>query len=95
MPITTPLSREQALYLRCIRRAQEAEQILSEQWRNFTGNPKLEGALFYGAQALRMEIYEHFWCLRDWGGLLFAGPESAAWEKAKKMQPRVAKGGEA
>ena len=95
MPITTPLSREQALYLRCIRRAQEAEQILGEQWRNFTGNPKLEGALFYGAQALRMEIYEHFWCLRDWGGLLFAGPESAAWEMAKKMQPRVAKGGEA
>ena len=95
MPITTPLSREQALYLRCIRRAQEAEQILSEQWRNFTGNPKLEGALFYGAQALRMEIYEHFWCLRDWGGLLFAGPESAAWEMAKKMQPRVAQGGEA
>ena len=95
MPTTTPLSREQALYLRCIRRAQEAEQILSEQWRNFTGNPKLEGALFYGAQALRMEIYEHFWCLRYWGGLLFAGPESAAWEMAKKMQPRVAKGGEA
>ena len=95
MPITTPLSREQALYLRCIRRTQEAEQILGEQWRNFTGNPKLEGALFYGAQALRMEIYEHFWCLRDWGGLLFAGPESAAWEMAKKMQPRVAKGGEA
>ena len=95
MPITTPLSREQALYLRCIRRAQEAEQILSEQWRNFTGNPKLEGALFYGAQALRMEIYEHFWCLRDWGGLLFAGPESAAWEMAKKMQPRVDQGGEA
>ena len=95
MPTTTPLSREQALYLRCIRRAQEAEQILGEQWRNFTGNPKLEGALFYGAQALRMEIYEHFWCLRDWGGLLFAGPGSAAWEMAKKMQPRVAKGGEA
>ena len=95
MPTTAPLSREQALYLRCIRRAQEAEQILSEQWRNFTGNPKLEGALFYGAQALRMEIYEHFWCLRDWGGLLFAGHESAAWEMAKKMQPRVAQGGEA
>ena len=95
MPITTPLSREQALYLRCIRRAQEAEQILGEQWRNSTGNPKLEEALFYGAQALRMEIYEHFWCLRDWGGLLFAGPGSAAWEMAKKMQPRVAKGGEA
>lgn len=95
MPITTPLSREQALYLRCIRRAQEAEQILGEQWRNCTGNPKLEGALFYGAQALRMEIYEHFWCLRDWGGLLFAGPESAAWEIAKKMQPRVDQGGEA
>ena len=52
MPTTAPLSREQALYLRCIR-------------------------------------------LRDWGGLLFAGPESAAWEMAKKMQPRVAKGGEA
>ena len=95
MPITTPLSREQAIYLRCIRRAQEAEQILGEQWRNSTGNPKLEEALFYGAQALRMEIYEHFWCLRDWGGLLFAGPKSAAWEMAKKMQPRVAKGGEA
>ena len=95
MPTTAPLSREQALYLRCIRRAQEAEQILSEQWRNCTGNPKLEGALFYGAQALRMEIYEHFWCLRDWGGLLFAGPGSAAWEMAKKMQPRVAQGGEA
>ena len=95
MPTTAPLSREQALYLRCIRRAQEAEQILGEQWRNFTGNPKLEGALFYGAQALRMEIYEHFWCLRDWGGLLFAGPESAAWEMAKKMQPRVDQGGEA
>ena len=95
MPITTPLSREQALYLRCIRRTQEAEQILGEQWRNCTGNPKLEGALFYGAQALRMEIYEHFWCLRDWGGLLFAGPESEAWEMAKKMQPRVDQGGEA
>ena len=95
MPTTAPLSREQALYLRCIRRAQEAEQILGEQWRNCTGNPKLEGALFYGAQALRMEIYEHFWCLRYWGGLLFAGPGSAAWEMAKKMQPRVAKGGEA
>ena len=95
MPITTPLSREQALYLRCIRRAQEAEQILGEQWRNSTGNPKLEEALFYGAQALRMEIYEHFWCLRDWGGLLFAGPGSAAWEMAKKMQPRVDQGGEA
>ena len=95
MPITTPLSREQALYLRCIRRTQEAEQILGEQWRNCAGNPKLEEALFYGAQALRMEIYEHFWCLRDWGGLLFAGPESAAWEMAKKMQPRVDQGGEA
>ena len=44
---------------------------------------------------MRSEIYEHFRCLRDWGGLLFAGPESAAWEMAKKMQPRVAKGGEA
>lgn len=95
MPITTPLSREQALYLRCIHSAQEAEQILSEQWRNSTGNPKLEEALFYGAQALRSDISEHFWCLRDWGGLLFAGHESAAWEMAKKMQPRVAKGGEA
>ena len=95
MPTTAPLSREQALYLRCIRRAQEAEQILGEQWRNSTGNPKLEEALFYGAQALRSEIYEHFRCLRYWGGLLFAGPESAAWEMAKKMQLRVAKGGEA
>lgn len=95
MPTTAPLSREQALYLRCIRRAQEAEQILGEQWRNSTGNPKLEEALFYGAQALRMEIYEHFRSLRYWGGLLFAGHESAAWEMAKKMQPRVAKGGEA
>ena len=95
MPTTAPLSREQALYLRCIRRAQEAEQILGEQWRNSTGNPKLEEALFYGAQALRSEIYEHFRSLRYWGGLLFAGPESAAWEMAKKMQPRVAKGGEA
>ena len=95
MPITAPLSREQALYLRCIRRAQEAEQILGEQWRNCTGNPKLEEALFYGAQALLSERYEHFRCLRDWGGLLFAGPGSAAWEMAKKMQPRVAKGGEA
>ena len=95
MPTTAPLSREQALYLRCIRRAQEAEQILSEQWRNSTGNPKLEEALFYGAQALRIESDEHFRCLRDWCGLLFAGPESAAWEMAKKMQPRVAKGGEA
>ena len=95
MPTTAPLSREQALYLRCIRRAQEAEQILGEQWRNCTGNPKLEGALFYGAQALRIERDEHFRCLRDWGGLLFAGPESAAWEMAKKMQPRVAQGGEA
>ena len=95
MPTTAPLSREQALYLRCIRRAQEAEQILGEQWRTCTGNPKLEEALFYGAQALRSEIYEHFRSLRYWGGLLFAGPESAAWEMAKKMQPRVAKGGEA
>lgn len=95
MPITTPLSREQALYLRCIRSAQEAEQILGEQWRNCTGNPKLEEAFFLGAQALLIDIYEHFWCLRDWGGLLFAGPESAAWEMAKKMQPRVDQGGEA
>ena len=95
MPTTAPLSREQALYLRCIRRAQEAEQILGEQWRNCTGNPKLEEALFYGAQALLSERYEHFRCLRYWGGLLFAGPESAAWEMAKKMQLRVAKGGEA
>ena len=95
MPITTPLSREQALYLRCIRRAQEAEQILGEQWRNCTGNPKLEEALFLGAQALRIDIYEHFWCLRDGGGLLFAGPGSEAWEMAKKMQPRVDQGGEA
>ena len=95
MPTTAPLSREQALYLRCIRRAQEAEQILSEQWLNCTGSPKLEGALFLGAQALLIDIYEHFRCLRDWGGLLFAGPESAAWEMAKKMQPRVAQGGEA
>lgn len=95
MPTTAPLSREQAIYLRCIRSAREAEQILSEQWRNSTGNPKLEGALFYGAQALLIDITEYFWCLRDWGGLLFAGPESAAWEMAKKMQPRVAKGGEA
>ena len=95
MPTTAPLSREQALYLRCIRRAQEAEQILGEQWRNCTGNPKLEEALFYGAQALLSERYEHFRCLRYWGGLLFAGPGSAAWEMAKKMQPRVAQGGEA
>ena len=95
MPTTAPLSREQAIYLRCIRRAQEAEQILGEQWRNSTGNPKLEEALFYGAQALRSEIYEHFRSLRYWGGLLFAGPGSAAWEMAKKMQPRVAQGGEA
>lgn len=95
MPITTPLSREQALYLRCIRRAQEAEQILGEQWLNCTGNPKLEDALFLGAQALLIDIHEHFLCLRAWGGLLFAGPGSAAWEMAKKMQPRVAKGGEA
>ena len=95
MPTTAPLSREQALYLRCIRRAQEAEQILGEQWRNCTGNPKLEEALFLGAQALLIDIYENFWCLRYWGGLLFAGPGSAAWEMAKKMQPRVAKGGEA
>ena len=95
MPITTPLSREQALYLRCIRRTQEAEQILGEQWRNCTGNPKLEEALFLGAQALLIDISEHFWCLRHWGGLLFAGPGSAAWEMAKKMQPRVDQGGEA
>lgn len=95
MPTTAPLSREQALYLRCIRRAQEAEQILGEQWRNCTGNPKLEEALFYGAQALISERYENFRCLRYWGGLLLAGPESAAWEMAKKMQPRVAQGGEA
>ena len=95
MPTTAPLSREQALYLRCIRRAQEAEQILGEQWLNCSGSPKLEEALFYGAQALLSERYEHFRCLRYWGGLLFAGPESAAWEMAKKMQPRVAKGGEA
>ena len=95
MPTTAPLSREQAIYLRCIRRAQEAGQILDEQWLNCTGNPKLEDALFLGAQALRSEIYEHFRCLRYWGGLLFAGPESAAWEMAKKMQLRVAKGGEA
>ena len=95
MPTTAPLSREQALYLRCIRRTQEAEQILGEQWRNSTGNPKLEEALFYGAQALRSEIYEHFRSLRYWGGLLFAGPGSEAWEIAKKMQPRVAQGGEA
>lgn len=95
MPITTPLSREQALYLRCIRRTQEAEQILGEQWRNCTGNPKLEEALFLGAQALLIEISEHFRCLRYWGGLLFAGPGSEAWEMAKKMQPRVAQGGEA
>ena len=95
MPITTPLSREQALYLRCIHRAQEAEKILGEQWRNCTGNPKLEEAFFLGAQSLLIDISEHFWCLRDWGGLLFAGPGSAAWEMAKKMQPRVAQGGEA
>ena len=95
MPITTPLSREQALYLRCIHSAQEAEKILGEQWSNCTGNPKLEDALFLGAQALLIDIHEHFWCLRDWGGLLFAGPESAAWEMAKKMQPRVDQGGEA
>lgn len=95
MPITTPLSREQALYLRCIRSAQEAEKILSEQWLNCTGNPKLEKALYLGAQALLIDISKHFWCLRYWGGLLFAGPESAAWEMAKKMQPRVAQGGEA
>ena len=95
MPTTAPLSREQALYLRCIRRAQEAEQILGEQWRTCTGNPKLEEALFLGAQALRIDIYENFRSLRYWGGLLFAGPGSAAWEMAKKMQLRVAKGGEA
>lgn len=95
MPITAPLSREQAIYLRCIRRAQEAEKILGEQWLNCTGNPKLEDALFLGAQALLIDISKHFWCLRYWGGLLFAGPESAAWEMAKKMQPRVAQGGEA
>ena len=95
MPNTAPLSREQALYLRCIRSAQEAEKILGEQWRNCTGNPKLEEAFFLGAQALRIEISEHFRSLRYWGGLLFAGPESAAWEMAKKMQQRVAKGGEA
>ena len=95
MPTTAPLSREQAIYLRCIRRAQEAEQILGEQWRNCTGNPKLKEALFYGAQALLSERYEHFRSLRYWGGLLFAGPGSAAWEMAKKMQPRVAQGGEA
>ena len=95
MPTTAPLSREQAIYLRCIRRAQEAGQILDEQWLNCTGNPKLEEALFLGAQALRIEISEHFRSLRYWGGLLFAGPESAAWEMAKKMQPRVAQGGEA
>ena len=95
MPTTAPLSREQAIYLRCIRRAQEAEKILGEQWRNCTGNPKLEEALFLGAQALRIDIYENFRSLRYWGGLLFAGPESAAWEMAKKMQPRVAQGGEA
>ena len=59
------------------------------------GNPKLEEALFLGAQALLIEISEHFRSLRYWGGLLFAGPESAAWEMAKKMQPRVAQGGEA
>ena len=95
MPNTAPLSREQALYLRCIRRAQEAEQILGEQWSNCTGNPKLEEALFLGAQALRIDIYENFRSLRYWGGLLFAGPGSAAWEMAKKMQPRVDQGGEA
>ena len=95
MPTTTPLSREQALYLRCIHSAQEAEKILGEQWRNCTGDPKLEEAFFLGAQALLIDISEHFWCLRDWGGLLFAGPESAAWEMAKKMQPRVDQGGEA
>ena len=95
MPITTPLSREQALYLRCIHSAQEAEKILGEQWRNCTGDPKLEEAFFLGAQALLIDISEHFWCLRDWGGLLFAGPGSEAWEMAKKMQPRVAQGGEA
>ena len=95
MPTTAPLSREQALYLRCIRRTQEAEQILGEQWRTCTGNPKLEEAFFLGAQALRIDIYENFRSLRDWGGLLFAGPGSEAWEMAKKMQPRVAQGGEA
>ena len=95
MQITTPLSREQALYLRCIHSAQEAEKILGEQWRNCTGNPKLEEALFLGAQALLIEMSEHFRSLRYWGGLLFAGPGSEAWEMAKKMQPRVAKGGEA
>ena len=95
MPTTAPLSREQALYLRCIHSAQEAEKILGEQWRNCTGDPKLEEAFFLGAQALLIDISEHFWCLRYWGGLLFAGPESAAWEMAKKMQPRVAQGGEA
>ena len=95
MPTTAPLSREQAIYLRCIRRAQEAEQILGEQWRNCTGNPKLKEALFLGARALPIEMSEHFRSLRYWGGLLFAGPESAAWEMAKKMQLRVAKGGEA
>ena len=30
MPTTAPLSREQALYLRCIRRAQEAERMRIE-----------------------------------------------------------------
>ena len=95
MPTTAPLSREQALYLRCIHSAQEAEKILGEQWRNCTGNPKLDEALFLGAQALRIDIYENFRSLRYWGGLLFAGPGSAAWEMAKKMQPRVDQGGEA
>ena len=44
---------------------------------------------------MRIDIYENFRSLRYWGGLLFAGPGSAAWEMAKKMQPRVAQGGEA
>lgn len=94
MPTTAPLSKEQALYLRLLQRNQETARVLRAHWRSTEETP-LSDAMFYGSMAAEENVRQYFYDLRDWGGLLLAGPDSTAFALAQKMQPLLGQGGEA
>ncbi|MFC4623094.1 hypothetical protein ACFO3A_12825 [Comamonas nitrativorans] len=68
MQESTPLSKEQALYLRCIQRNMEAARVLFEQCRERTVEQSLWSAMYTCAMAAEEKANALFPDLRVWGG---------------------------